>query len=155
MDFDCLLEINRKHRVLVCRQCQYTIVPSQLATYLKVHHLRLTLQQHRDYSTKVESCSALAKVHEDVVYPAPNDPPVPSLQIYFDGLRCDWMSDARVPCAYVCRDLRLMRKHCTQRHGWVNQQKRGGDVRTKLLHTENKIWTRDRACQRFFKVNSW
>ena len=21
MDFDCLLEINRKHRVLVCRQC--------------------------------------------------------------------------------------------------------------------------------------
>ena len=28
MDFDCLLEINRKHRVLVCRQCQYAIVPS-------------------------------------------------------------------------------------------------------------------------------
>ena len=65
------------------------------------------------------------------------------------------MSDARVPCAYVCRNLRLMRKHCTQRHRWVNQQKRGGDVCTKLLHTENKIWTRDHACQQFFKVNSW
>ena len=79
MDFDCLLEINRKHRVLVCRQCQYAIVLSQLATHLKVHHPRLTLQQRRDYSTKVESYSTLAKVHEDVVYLALNDPPVPSL----------------------------------------------------------------------------
>ena len=25
----------------------------------------------------------------------------------------------------------------------------------KSLHTKNKIWTPDRACQRFFKVNSW
>jgi hypothetical protein len=48
-----------------------------------------------------------------------------------------------------------MRKHCKEEHGWVNQQKRGGDVRTKRLHTENKIWTPNRACQRFFKVNSW
>jgi hypothetical protein len=79
MDFDCLLEINRKHRVLICRQCQYAVVPSQLATHLKVYHPRLTLQQRRDYSTKVENCSALATVHEDVVYPSLNDPPVLSL----------------------------------------------------------------------------
>ncbi|KAI7722348.1 hypothetical protein KC353_g581, partial [Hortaea werneckii] len=48
-----------------------------------------------------------------------------------------------------------MRKHCKEKHGWVNQQKRGGDVRTKQLHARNKIWTQNRACQRFFKVNSW
>jgi hypothetical protein len=37
----------------------------------------------------------------------------------------------------------------------VNQQKRGGDVRSKQLHAINKIWTENHACQRFFKASSW
>ena len=48
-----------------------------------------------------------------------------------------------------------MREHCKQKHGWVNQQKRGGDTQAKQLHSTNKIWVQDRACQRFFKVSSW
>ena len=48
-----------------------------------------------------------------------------------------------------------MREHCRQKHGWVNQQKRGGDVRAKQVHTSNKIWTEDHTCQRFFKATSW
>ena len=48
-----------------------------------------------------------------------------------------------------------MRKHCQEIHRWINEQKRGGDTRSKSLHSTNKIWTTDCACQRFFKVNSW
>ncbi|KAM0721351.1 hypothetical protein Q7P37_002275 [Cladosporium fusiforme] len=154
-DFDRLFEIDNKHRILICTKCQYAIVPSHLATHLKEYHSRLTLEQRRAYVAKVDSCSALAHYHKDVVYPTPNDPPVSILPLYFDGLRCDWVDDRNLACAYVCRNLRLMRRHCKEKHGWVNQQKRGGDVRTKQLHTKNKMWTQDRACQRFFKVNSW
>ena len=155
MDFDHLFRINSKHKILICIGCQYAIVPSHLTTHLRVYHPRSTLEQRRNFVTKVEGCSTLANIHEEVVYPTPTDPPVPYLPVFFDGLRCDWVNDGEVACSYVCRDLRLMRKHCKQEHGWVNQQKRGGDVRMKSLHTKNKIWTPDRACQRFFKVNSW
>lgn len=155
MDFDHLFKINSKHKILICIGCQYAIVPSHLTTHLRVYHPRSTLEQRRNFVTKVEGYSTLANIHEEVVYPTPTDPPVPYLPVFFDGLRCDWVNDREIACSYVCRDLRLMRKHCKQEHGWVNQQKRGGDVRMKSLHTRNKIWTPDCACQRFFKVNSW
>jgi hypothetical protein len=154
MDFDHLFQIDSKHKILICTGCQYAIVPSHLTTHLRVYHPRFSLEQRRDFVAKVEGCSTLANTHEEVVCPTLIDPPVPYLPVYFDGLRCDWASDLEIACSYVCRDLRLMRKHCKQEHGWVNQQKRGGDVRTKRLHTGNKIWTPDRACQRFFKVNT-
>jgi len=48
-----------------------------------------------------------------------------------------------------------MQKHCQDKHRWVNEQKQGGDTRSKSLHSPNKIWTANCACQRFFKVNSW
>ena len=155
MDFDRLLQVDDKHKILICMPCQYAIVPSQLTTHLRSHHSRLTIEQRRDFITKVNGCFTLANVHESVVYPTPTDPPVPSLPVYFDGLRCDALNHENIACAYVCRDLRLMRKHCKDKHGWENEQKRGGDTRTKSLHSRNKIWTANRACQRFFKVNSW
>jgi hypothetical protein len=37
----------------------------------------------------------------------------------------------------------------------VNQQKRGGDSRKKRIHTQNRIWTENHTCQRFFKVSTW
>lgn len=135
--------------------CQYAIVPSQLKTYLQKHHPRLTIGQRREYVTKVEGCSILANVHKAVVYPTSTDPPVPFLPVYFDGLKCDARNHDNTACLYVCRNLPLMQKHCKDKHGWVNEQKRGGDARTKSLHSTNKIWTANCACQRFFKVNSW
>ena len=155
MDFDHYFEIDSQHRILICKSCQYAIIPSQLKTHLQVYHTRLSLQQRRDFISSVESSSDIATVHENVIYPVPTDPPVQSLPVYFDGLRCKWMSDGHAVCVYVCRTLRLMREHCKQKHGWANQQKRGGDARAKQLHTANKVWIPDRACQRFFKVTSW
>ncbi|KAI7349578.1 hypothetical protein KC320_g5979 [Hortaea werneckii] len=124
MGFGGLFEIDNKHRILICTKCQYAIGPSHLATHLKGYHSRLTLEQHGTYVAKVDSFSALAHYHKDVVYPTPNDPPVPILPVYFDGLRCDWVDNRNLACAYVCHNLPLMPKHY-------------------------------RACQRFFKVNSW
>lgn len=122
---------------------------------MRVSHPRLTLQQRHDFVARVDSSNELARVHQDVVYPTSSDAPLQSLPVYFDGLRCKWSSGGPSACTYVCRTLRLMREHCKQEHGWVNQQKRGGDVRAKELHSANRIWIQDRACQRFFKVASW
>jgi hypothetical protein len=155
MDFDRLLQINNEYKILICMPCQYAIVPLQLTTHLRSHHSRLTTEQRRNYITEVNSCSTLARVHEAVVYPISTDPPVPSLPVYFDGLRCDALDHQNIACGYVCRNLRRMQKHCRDEHKWVNEQKQGGDTRSKSLHSPNKIWTANCACQRFFKVNDW
>ena len=89
MDFDHLFRINSKHKILICIGCQYAIVPSHLTTYLRVYYLRSTLEQRRNFVTKVESYSTLAHIYKEVVYPTPTDSPIPYLPVFFDGLRCD------------------------------------------------------------------
>jgi hypothetical protein len=155
MDFYHLFGIDSRHKILICKGCQYAIISSHFKTHLQVYHPRLTLQQRRDFVQELEGASNIAKTHEDVIYPSPTDPPAESLPVYLDGLKCTWTSHTGVICVYLCRTLRLMREHCKQSHGWINQQKRGGDIRTKQAHSANKMWVSNRACQRFFKVSSW
>ena len=148
-------EIDVYHRVIICLTCQYAVIPSQTKTHLRVYHKRLTLQQRRNIVSKVENIAELAKDHKDVIYPQPYTPLVFGLPVYFDGLKCTETNSQGDVCSYMCRTLHLMQEHCKQKHNWVNRQKRGGDVRTKQLHTSNKIWTENHACQRFFKVGKW
>lgn len=156
MDELCrLFEVNHKHRILICLSCQYAVIPSQIRTHLQTYHKRIGHQLRNDIVSKVEATTELARTHAEVVYPAPTDPPIASLPIYFDGLRCHGRGSQGVVCSYVCRTPRGIREHCHQKHGWVNQQKRGGDVRSKQIHAGNKIWTENHACQRFFKAASW
>lgn len=139
-------EIDVYHRVIICLTCQYAVIPSQTKTHLRVYHKRLTLQQRRNIVSKVENIAELAKDHKDVIYPQPHTPPVFGLPVYFDGLKCTETNSQGDVCSYMCRTLHLMQEHCKQKHNWVNRLKRGGDVRTKQLHTSNKIWIENYAC---------
>ena len=89
MDFDYLFEIDNKHKILICKKCQYAIMLLHLKTHLKAHYLRLTLEQRCTFVAKIERYTALTKVHNDVVYLALTDPLVPILLVYFDRLRCN------------------------------------------------------------------
>ena len=105
MDFDRIFQVDDEHKILICIPCQYAIVPSQLTTHLRSHHPRLSIEQRRDYITKINSCLTLATVHKAVIYPTPTDPPVSCLPVYFDGLKCNALTYGNTACAYVCRDL--------------------------------------------------
>lgn len=152
-DFSRLFEIDDKHRILICLNCQYAVIPFQIRTHLQKFHKRIGLEQRNEIVSRVETATVLARSHAEVVYPAPTDPPLPSLPTYFDGLKCQGSQGNA--CSYICRTPRGIREHCQEKHGWENQQKRGGDVRSKQVHTSNKIWTENSACQRFFKTSSW
>jgi superfamily II DNA helicase RecQ len=58
-------------------------------------------------------------------------------------------------CWYVCVSLRGMQKHCKEKHDWVNEQKRGGDMRQASKHARNRIWRDGQRCQRLFKAVGW
>ena len=154
-DFHRLFDVNSQCRALLCMNCQYAVVPAQLKKHLKAHHKRLSLQQRRDIISRVEELSGIARVPSDVVYPSPSDPPITGLPVYFDGLECEASGPIGATCSYICRTPRGMREHCEQRHDWVNSQKRGGDARSKRIHSSNKIRTENHACQRLFKVAAW
>jgi hypothetical protein len=145
-DFDRVFETDFQHRILICLSCQYAIIPSQAKTHLQVYHKRLTVRQRRNITSKVEGTTRLARVPEDVIYPEPSEPPVANLPVYFDGLKCTGITSQGNTCSYICRTLHPMQEHCKQKHNWTNQQRRGGDARSKQLHTSNKIWTENHSC---------
>ena len=154
-EFSPSFEVLPQHRILVCHRCQFAVVPSQIETHLRVGHKRLSLDQRRSIIARVAAITDLAQIEADVIYPTPSDPPVAGLPIYFDGLKCDARSADGTKCRYICRTARNIRKHCEQQHGWTNQQKRGGNARSKKVHADNKIWSCHRACQQLFKAGSW
>jgi hypothetical protein len=154
-EFSRLFEIDVRCCVLICVQCQFAVVPSQVDKHLRVHHSRVSILQRQKLIAKVDNLSGLARVHSDVVYPLATDPPIASLPTYFDGLKCSSIDESGTACAYICRTTRGIQEHCIRQHQWTNRQKRGGDVRSKTLHTSNKLWTENHACQRFFKVGKW
>ena len=75
--------------------------------------------------------------------PQPDEPPVPHLPVYSDGLGCPFP-----PCQYVCRSKRWIEQHCSIRHDWVNPNKRGGSLRQRRAHIYP--WRTGVHCQRFF-----
>ena len=154
-DFRRIFEIDSRHRILICLPCQYAVIPSHTKTHLQTHHKRLSIEQRNDFVSRVEGCTELAKIHADVVYPLPTEPPIPSIPVYFDGLRCDGTDIQGDRCQYICRTIYRMQEHCKREHQWVNRQTRGGDSRAKRSHTQNKRWTEHHACQRLFKVSTW
>lgn len=155
MDFATLFNVKARYGILVCNSCQYAVPPAHVQRHLKDHHKRLTLEQRRSILVEVRTHNELAQSRGDVVYPLPNEPPVDGLPVFFDGLRCNAIDDNGQKCGYICRAPRRIRKHCDQCHGWVNEQKRGGNARLKQVHATNKIWTCNHACQQFFKEGAW
>lgn len=144
-----------EYRIIVCTICQFAVVPSQIDQHLKKHHSRLTHQQRRNVAQEVQSLPQLALVESDVIYPRPDHPPINTLPVFFDGLKCTGKLQDGNTCQYMCRTITGIQKHCKDEHGWVNVQKRGRDARGKQCHSENRLWKCNRACQRFFKVGKW
>ncbi|KAK4551452.1 hypothetical protein LTR86_011159, partial [Recurvomyces mirabilis] len=48
-----------------------------------------------------------------------------------------------------------MQEHCKVQHGWVNHQRRGGQVKKKQKHSRDSIWNDSISCQRFFEYGQW
>ena len=126
-----------------------------MKTHLSKHHLRLSLQQRVEVVTKVQSLPDLAHKECQVVYPKSKAASIDGLPVYHDGLRCIARNTRGKRCRYVCRTIQGIHEHCKDDHGWVNAQKRGGNVRIKKAHSSNRLWRINVACQRFFKVGKW
>jgi len=154
-DFRNTFEVIATFRVLICIKCQYAVVPCQVEGHLRKHHRSLSLQQRRTIIGEVESISDIARLETEVIYPGTEQCPVEHLPVFFDGFGCLFRDDRGQNCPYVCRTKYGIQEHCKRVHGWVNEQKRGGDVRAAKTGPADRPWRCNCACQRFFKVGKW
>jgi hypothetical protein len=137
-------------RVLLCRPCTIAIPPAQIITHLKQHHRKVAVATRKDVAAVIRELPNLALVPVDVRIPEPAKEPIPGLQPPTDAYRCTSQG-----CWYVCTTLRQIRAHCTAEHGWVNNQRRGGDVRQKSRQSNNRLWQDKQTCQRLFGAAGW
>jgi hypothetical protein len=102
--------------ILICRCCQYAMVPSHVKIYLNTHHKRLSIQQRADFVSRVERSTELAKIHTNVIYLSLTEPPITSLPLFFDGLRYNGTDARGKSCTYVSRTLYRMQEHYKKEH---------------------------------------
>lgn len=56
---------------------------------------------------------------------------------------------------YTCTTKQGITAHCKGQHGWVNNQKQGGDARKKQKQATNRLWSENQPCQRVFRSSGW
>ncbi|UPX16307.1 uncharacterized protein EKO05_0006716 [Ascochyta rabiei] len=111
---------------------------------------KVTVATRKSLAAAVRALPNLAWSPGDVRVPRPAKEPIFGLKSREDGLVC-----LLERCWYTCISLQGMQKHCKDKHGWVNKQKRGGDIRQKSKHSRNQVWRDSQSCQRLFRAVGW
>ena len=101
------LTYDAKHKVLICRKCQYAIQKSALESHLLRHKIYRGKRQGL-----LSSILQLEISGPDEVQPPPKtSPPVDGLPI-IPGYKC-----VATGCAYLCASDKRMRRHWSDAHG--------------------------------------
>lgn len=152
--FEDVFEHLSQYRIIRCKRCRYAVVPKQVERHVKDHHPHINAAQRRQIGRVAMNLPDTAHKSEDVVYPGADAEPIPGFPIVKDVLVCKGQIGEQA-CGYTCKAIRTMQEHCKKPHGWVNNQKRGGNARAKLRHSTNRMWDSGRWCQRFFEYRQW
>ena len=134
-----------QYGIVLCKQCHFAVVPSQVTVHLRVHHPYQTQQQRKAIQEEVDQAEGIAFEKDQVLYPGLQEPPIPGLPVFKDGFACK-------ACIYICRSKRGIQEHCKDQHRWSNPQKRG---RQKKGAEQDKMWKEGQHCQRFFEFAQW
>ena len=102
-----LLEYNAKHRLLICRQCQYAVQKSALESHLLRHKI-----YRADRQRLLSSIAQLELLEPDhVLLPAAGSPPVDALPI-LSGYCC-----TAERCRHLTASSKRMKRHWSGTHG--------------------------------------
>jgi len=150
---DALLEVFHHEPslcIVVCIQCTIAVPPKFIVTHLQQHHPRVPVAQRSAIAAAARELDALAWEPRDVRLPERRAQRIHGLAEHRNGLVC--RSDG---CMYTCTSKQGIVSHCKKQHGWVNEQKRGGDARKKALQPPNLMWDEGQPCQQVFRAAGW
>ncbi|KAK1446545.1 hypothetical protein CMEL01_16820, partial [Colletotrichum melonis] len=138
---------NEEYSVAICTTCRFAVVCDEVTTHLRTRHRDIPASSR---SSIVTAVSNIPGIHanqaslEQLRRPEPTADPIAHLaEPQTDGIRCQ-------QCGYVSRQTQQMQDHCRRHHGWVNDWKKGGNVRARSKEMRTLPWTTGVKCQRFF-----
>ena len=152
--FEKLFQHLPEYQVIVCKRCQFAVVPAQVDSHVRSHHKTIPKSERQSIVETVATLSNIAQEPGQVQYPSMDSKPVDGLPVYDDGLRCV-KPIAHRECNYICRERTGITRHCRQQHQWKNPRTRGGNRRGEEAEETGQIWEEDQRCQRFFKTGPW
>jgi len=149
--FDQSFTYLSEYRVVICKQCQFAVVPGQILRHLRDHHPSLSKEGQGEVIDRFKDIQDIAHAKEDIRYPEPTSAPVPVLPVYTEGFQC-----TQAGCQYICQGLKNIQRHYRVEHRWVNPQKRGRQRREERERIEEqKPWREGVSYQRFFEYAQW
>jgi superfamily II DNA helicase RecQ len=137
-----------QYQVLLCTACEFCVVPSQVQTHLYHHHPTITAKQRQQIEQQVAETSGLAQTVDTVVFPSPEERPIPGIPLQngcFQCTQCQWLSST----------LKNMQKHCRQVHQWKSGKGKGGSLKNRQAPESSQMWTTGHYCQQLFKTPTW
>jgi len=144
-----------RHRTIICRTCKHAVAASQFQRHIQDASARHSAALHDSETRRrvVERFTPLNAVDiKDLVIPSTTVRSIDGLNIYIDGLMCNTGEDE---CRFISREMRVIKRHCRQEHGWSNPQGRGRPRKgnRNVGNADADIpWRANVKCQQFFKT---
>lgn len=138
-----------KYLFIICRKCQYAILPSQIDSHLKNKKKHGWDKERRDQVVrevgKVLGLILTERQLEAFVFPRVPVNAIPELKPpQNDGSKCK-------SCPYVVCHRQLIQEHCRTVHDWKNERKKGRPSYKKRREELGLPWIPNVRCQQFFK----
>jgi hypothetical protein len=129
-----LFEHNRQLRIIVCKSCSIAIPPRHIAAHLRAHHPKTPVEVQLKIAEATHTLPNLAWELHAVYIPTPAAECIATLSCCCNAYTCAFPS-----CWHTCTTLRMMRDHCSKEHGWVGNQRRGGDMKKMQAQPSNQM----------------
>jgi hypothetical protein len=135
--------------VVVCKECRYAVWPRQVVGHLTNRQHRMPKKQAVGISDEIEQWHGIAQFSGEFKIPEFVEEAVEGLPVYTDGVKCE-LDEGQ--CAYVCRNMDVIKEHWRKTHRHSVGQKRGGSGMLKKEDIDRQILQNCRQvrCQRFF-----
>lgn len=148
--FTELFEHQRELHVIICRPCAIGIPPAQIVTHLRTRHTKVPVALRKDIAAIAHTLPNLAWCPADVPVPKPAEECVAHLKSFSNAFICTSSG-----CWYTCTTPQKIRAHCATQHGWVGNQRRGGDMKKREAQPTNRMWKDGQTCQQIFRAVGW
>ena len=144
--------------VVVCKKCQYAVLPSQIDTHFgpkkptgskkvvkKPHGLgKVTRDRIKKDIAKIEWLITNPEGLKQCPFPFPpaTTRPIPTLAQPQVAIRCRFPGQEG-ECGYICCSLQQIQNHCTDIHQWKNTESQGRPRKARVGQIPSVPWQTD------------
>lgn len=127
--------------IIVCRECQHGVWPSQIEGHLRRAHRHITPAIRSQLGDEIRRWPQIAIDPIELEIPLTRTQAIPQLVGPIDGWQCQLSPGS---CSYTCPSIVTMRLHWSKEHGWSRASHRGQPTQSAMQTIQE---LQDQACR--------